>query len=87
MAAYTKVFRKIKEGNLTHPELYVTHSNRAAAFLGLGLYEEALWDATKCQVCVPCFMRAGSNAPTDPHVALLCVKHLVLGQWLIVHRL
>jgi hypothetical protein len=39
-----------QEGNLTHPELYITHSNRAAAYLNLGLYEEALWDARRCQV-------------------------------------
>ncbi|KAK3261796.1 hypothetical protein CYMTET_29312, partial [Cymbomonas tetramitiformis] len=43
------VFRKMKEGNLTHPEVYITHSNRAAAYLNLGLYEEALHDARKCQ--------------------------------------
>jgi hypothetical protein len=49
VAAYAKVFKKIKDGNLTHPELYITHSNRAAAYLNLGLYEEALWDARRCQ--------------------------------------
>ena len=49
VAAYAKVFKKIKDGNLTHPELYITHSNRAAAYLNLCLYEEALWDARRCQ--------------------------------------
>lgn len=49
VAAYAKVFRKLREGNLMHPELFVTHSNRSAAYLNLGLHEEALWDANKCQ--------------------------------------
>ena len=49
VAAYAKVFRKIQEGNLTHPELFVTHGNRSSAYLKLRLYEEALWDANKCQ--------------------------------------
>ena len=49
IAAYAKVFRKMKEGHLTHPEVYITHSNRSSCYLQLGLYEEALWDAHKCQ--------------------------------------
>eukprot|EP00959_Pyramimonas_sp_CCMP1952_P229822 4805128-Pyramimonas_sp.AAC.1 len=61
VAAYAKVFLKIKQGNLTHPELYVTHSNRAAAFLSLGLYEEALWDAAKCQVSDTCSVTHGQG--------------------------
>ena len=39
----------MRERNLVHPELYVTHANRAAAYLNLGLYEEALWDAARSQ--------------------------------------
>lgn len=38
----------MRENNLTHKELFVVHSNRAAAYLNLGLYEEALWDARRC---------------------------------------
>lgn len=48
VAAYAKVFRKLRENNVVHKELYVVHSNRAAAYLNLGLYEEALWDARRC---------------------------------------
>lgn len=50
VAAYAKVFRKIKEGNLTHPELYITHSNRAAAYLNLGLYEEVRFQSIPAPV-------------------------------------
>ena len=33
---------------LTHASLHVCHSNRSAAYLNLGLHEEALWDARRC---------------------------------------
>ena len=33
VAAYSKLFRKAKEMNIIHGELYTCHSNRAAAFL------------------------------------------------------
>ncbi|KAK9815442.1 hypothetical protein WJX72_003717 [[Myrmecia] bisecta] len=45
VAAYGRLFRKVQEMNLCHAELHVCHSNRAAAYLKLGLFEEALWDA------------------------------------------
>ena len=47
VAAFAKLFRKLRENNVVHRELYVTHSNRAAAYLNLGLHEEALWDALR----------------------------------------
>ena len=48
VAAFATMFRKVQENNVVHRELYVAHSNRAAAYLSLGLYEEALWDARRC---------------------------------------
>uniref|UniRef100_A0A7S2WYR2 Tetratricopeptide repeat domain-containing protein n=1 Tax=Chloropicon primus TaxID=1764295 RepID=A0A7S2WYR2_9CHLO len=48
VAAYSKLFAKVTKNRLTHPELYVTHCNRASAYLNLGLHEEALWDSMKC---------------------------------------
>ena len=49
VVAYAKVFRKMAENNVTHPTLYVCHSNRAHAYLNLGLFEEALWDGHRAQ--------------------------------------
>jgi protein arginine N-methyltransferase 7 len=49
VAAFAKLFRKVRDNHLVHKELYVCHSNRAAAYLNLGLFEEALWDARRCQ--------------------------------------
>ena len=43
------MFRKAHENNLTHELMHVCHSNRAVAYLNLGLFEEALWDANKSQ--------------------------------------
>lgn len=48
VAAFALLFRKLREGNLAHRQLYAAHCNRAAAYLGLGLWEEALWDAGRC---------------------------------------
>jgi protein arginine N-methyltransferase 7 len=48
VASFAKLFRKLRENNVVHRELYVAHSNRSAAYLNLGLYEEALWDARRC---------------------------------------
>lgn len=50
VAAYAKLFRKLRDNHLVHKELYVCHINRARAYLNLGLYEEALWDARQCHV-------------------------------------
>jgi len=49
VGAFAKLFRKMLDNHLTHKDLHVCHSNRAAAYLNLGLYEEALWDARQCQ--------------------------------------
>jgi protein arginine N-methyltransferase 7 len=49
VGAFAKLFRKLLDNHLTHKDLHVCHSNRAAAYLNLGLYEEALWDARQCQ--------------------------------------
>ena len=42
VAAFAKVFRKIRENHLAHRHLHVCHTNRSAAYLNLGLHEEAL---------------------------------------------
>lgn len=48
-ATFGALFAKARQANLTHPELYVCHSNCAAAYLHLGLHSEALQHANKCQ--------------------------------------
>lgn len=48
-ATYGALFAKARQSNLTHPELYICHSNCSAAYLHLGLYSEALQHANKCQ--------------------------------------
>lgn len=49
IAAYSLLFRKVKEQNLVHPELYVCHTNRACTYLKLGLFDEALLDAERAR--------------------------------------
>ncbi|KAL4424877.1 hypothetical protein ABPG77_002100 [Micractinium sp. CCAP 211/92] len=48
-ATYGALFAKARQSNLTHPELYICHSNCSAAYLHLGLFSEALQHANKCQ--------------------------------------
>ena len=49
VVSYAKLFRKVNENNVTHPTLYVCHSNRSHAYLNLGLFDEALWDGHRAQ--------------------------------------
>ena len=49
VVAYAKLFRRAVSLRLSHPELYTCYGNRAAAFLKLGLYDEALLDAERCR--------------------------------------
>jgi len=50
IAAYGRLFQRVTALRLTHPELYTCHSNRAAALLRLGLFDEALLDAERCRL-------------------------------------
>ena len=45
VAAFGKLFERARVCNIYHAELHVCHTNRAAALLELGLWDEALWDA------------------------------------------
>ena len=49
VGAFAKLFRKLLDNHLVHKDLHVVHSNRSLAYLNLGLHEEALWDARRCQ--------------------------------------
>lgn len=57
VATYLALFAKAQHANLTHPELYVCHSNCAAAYLKLGLFQEALRHANKCQTLAETSLR------------------------------
>lgn len=49
VAAYAKLFARCRALNISHPQLYVCRANRAAAFLKLHLYDEALKDTERCR--------------------------------------
>jgi hypothetical protein len=48
IAGYAKLFARCRALNISHPQLCVCHANRAAAFLKLQLFDEALKDAERC---------------------------------------
>jgi len=48
VAVYTILFDRASRFNLTHPELYICHSNCSAACLQLNLFENAMIHAEKC---------------------------------------
>ena len=67
VGAFAKLFRKMLDNHLTHKDLHVCHSNRAAAYLNLGLYEEALWDARQCQRLAEArFTATATRSPSRP---------------------
>ena len=63
IAVYAALFTKARQSNLTHPELYICHSNCAAAYLALGLHSEALQQADKCQRLAEASLRRWARGP------------------------
>lgn len=49
VATYAKLFGRCRALNVSHPQQYVCHANRAAAYLKLGLFDEALLDSERCR--------------------------------------
>lgn len=47
IAAYEKLFRRVREENVTHANLHVCYGNRSAAWYHLGLFTQALRDAER----------------------------------------
>jgi len=87
VAAFAKLFRKIRENNVVHRELYVVHSNRAAAYLNLGLYEEALWDARRCaELAEAQFARSQERSALPSYVKSFARRGFAL-MGLRLHRL
>ena len=63
VATYLALFHRARQANLTHPELYVCHSNCAAAYLQLGLHKEALRQADACQRLAQASLRRWAGGP------------------------
>ena len=66
VATYLALFAKAQHANLTHPELYVCHSNCSAAYLKLGLFQEALRHANKCQTLAESSLRRWVGPGSKP---------------------
>lgn len=45
VAAYARLFKKVKKQNVTHAELYCCYNNCAAALMPLAKYDDALYHA------------------------------------------
>lgn len=73
-ATYSALFVKAKRSNLTHPELYICHSNCSAAYLALGLHDEALHHAVRCQQLAMASLRRCARRVAEgmPGVCVLC---------------
>ena len=48
ISAYDKLFRRVREDNVTHAELYVCYGNRSAAWCAVEDFDQALQDAERC---------------------------------------
>lgn len=49
VVAFDKLFKRVARKHLTHADLHTCYNNRAAAFLHLHLYDEALQDAEQAR--------------------------------------
>ena len=49
IVAFDKLFKRLAKKHLTHADLYICYNNRAAAFLHVHLYDEALQDAEQAR--------------------------------------
>lgn len=49
VVAFDKLFKRLARKHLTHADLHTCYNNRAAAFLHLCLYDEALQDAEQAR--------------------------------------
>ena len=67
IAAYAKLFYKLKKQRLVHAQLYVVHLNRAGCYLRLRLYSEALWDSFRAARMAREALEAGGGS--DPAAA------------------
>jgi protein arginine N-methyltransferase 7 len=65
VAVYHALFAKARRTNVTHPELYICHSNCAAAYLRLGLYTEAAQQADRCHTLAYGSLRRCEPAAPD----------------------
>lgn len=54
VVAFTQLIERTRSEHLTHLELHVCYSNRAASHLALQLYSEALNDAERCIAMMRC---------------------------------
>ena len=64
IAAYSKLFIKVKKQRLVHSQLYVAHLNRAGCYLRLRLFSEALYDSFKAMMMTREALAVGGGA--DP---------------------
>ena len=90
VATYNALFAKARHSNVTHPELYVCHSNCAAACLQLGLFTEALQHAGRCQSLAETSLRrwaaAAAGSSMMEFTALFTLR--VVAPWVWpTHRL
>lgn len=84
VATYLALFAKAQHANLTHPELYVCHSNCSAAYLKLGLFQEALRHANKCQTLAESSLRRWVGPGSKPRLVVRPAANFA-GAWGGVH--
>jgi protein arginine N-methyltransferase 7 len=57
VAIYSILFEHASKSNRTHPELFICHSNCAAAYMKLEQYEDALQHAARCTILAEAALR------------------------------
>ena len=74
IVTFDKLFKRLAAKHLTHADLHTCYNNRAAAFLCLHLYDEALQDAEQARKLAKAALKRFCTVTLLLHLAL-CTQH------------
>jgi tetratricopeptide (TPR) repeat protein len=76
LSLYAQALAHASANHLSHPQLFITHSNKAASHLALGQHENALQHAKRClELLDDVGASAGLSGPArHPHWPKACLR-------------
>ena len=75
IVAFDKLFKRLEKKHLTHADLHTCYNNRAAAFLRLQLYNEALQDSEQARKLAEVALKRCITHMVSRKLLLSCMHH------------